>query len=155
MYSYDIQQERWGEIPNSPYTALALDIGMQKIGVATGSSFLAEATPRDNIKANDAAPHWPQLQEQLKRWKPQLVVIGYPMNMDDSDTFLSPACVRAANKIHGRYQLPVRLVDERLSTREAYDLAINADHQRWKGKAVDALAASVILQTWFQIAQSL
>lgn len=151
MLDFEQQAHRWGKLPSGPYTALSLDIGMQKIGIATGQSLLQDATPRQVIKANDAKPDWPAFEQQLAQWKPQLIIVGWPMNMDGSNTFLSPACERAANKIHGRYQLPVRCVDERLSTREAYDLAINSGNNKWKGKAVDALAACVILETWFSL----
>jgi len=151
MLDWQTQAERWGPLPEGHYNALALDIGTHKIGFASGHSLLGEATPRGTMKSNDGVPAWQFFEQELKSWKPDIIIIGWPMNMDGSDTFLSPVCQRVANKIHGRYSLPVRCVDERLSTREAYDLALNADHKNWKGKAVDALAACVILESWFNL----
>lgn len=143
------QSQRWGKIPAKPFLAMALDIGTRKIGVATGHSLLATATPQTAIKADQATPNWRELEALIGKWQPQLVVIGWPLNMDDSVTFLTPSCERAANKIHGRYGLSVRCVDERLSTREAYEIALSDPDANWKNKPVDAIAAAVILDTWF------
>mgnify|MGYP003384772737 CR=1 FL=1 len=149
MLSAEEQNHRWGKIPEGAYIALGLDIGTHKIGIASGQSMLGTASPHTNIKANNAAPAWAEFETVLKQWQPKLIVIGWPLNMDDSPTFLTPACERAANKIHGRYGVSVRCVDERLSTREAYDIALSANNSTWKNKAVDGLAAAVILETWF------
>ncbi len=149
MLSNAEQEKKWGPLPTNAYLALALDIGTKKIGIAKGQSLLANASPVGNIKANDASPAWAELENILKQWKPDLIIIGWPMNMDGSPTFLSEACTRAANKIHGRYALPVRLADERLSTREAYDIALSDPDANWKNQNVDALAAVAILETWF------
>lgn len=148
------QSQRWGKLPQVPFLAMALDIGTRKIGVATGHSLIATTTPQTAIKADQATPNWPELEALLKKWQPQLVVVGWPLNMDGSETFLTAACERAANKIHGRYNIAVRCVDERLSTREAYEIALSDPDANWKNKPVDAIAAAVILDSWFQSRQA-
>lgn len=149
MLSETEQHHRWGKLPTTPYIALGLDIGTHKIGVANGQSLLRTASPLRNIRANNAIPSWPDFDALLAQWQPALIVIGWPLNMDGSPTFLTPACERVANKIHGRYGLCVRCVDERLSTREAYDIALTSGTKKWKNQTVDDLAAAVILETWF------
>lgn len=149
MLTAEEQHHRWGKTPTKAYIALGLDIGTHKIGVASGQSMLGTASPVTNLKAKNATPTWSDFEALLKEWKPGLIVVGWPLNMDGSPTFLTAACEKIANKIHGHFGVCVRCVDERLSTREAYDIALSAPNSGWKNKAVDGLAAAVILETWF------
>ena len=144
------QAQHWGPAPTGDFMALAMDIGSRKIGIASGHSRLGQGTPRTIISARQGQPDWAQFEQLLASWQPRLIVIGWPLNMDATPTRLTASCERCANKIHGRYRLPVRCVDERLSTREAYELALAAHSSHKQAAPVDALAAVVILETYFR-----
>ena len=69
------------------------------------------------------------------------VVVGLALDTDGSDQYATNRCRRFANQLHGRFGLPVELVDERGSSVQA---------QRITGQAPDdAVAAAIILQRYF------
>ena len=71
------------------------------------------------------------------------------MNMDDSESDMGRQAARFARRIEGRFGLPVTLVDERLSSREAKANALAAGHRGdFASIPVDDEAAAIILATW-------
>lgn len=90
----------------------------------------------------------------LEEWRPDLLVVGLPLNMDGSESDMSARARKFANRLHGRFGLPVELFDERLSSFEAKTL-VNSELPE-AGKAfkkpatVDALAAALILESWLK-----
>ena len=64
---------------------------------------------------------------------------------------MSPRCIRFANQLHGRFNLPVAFADERLSSFDAEGRLREAGHDARSAKShVDAVAAQLILQTYFE-----
>ena len=55
----------------------------------------------------------------VDEWRPDLLVVGDPLNMDGSDSELSAQAGKFARRLHGRLGLEVAMVDERLSSFEA------------------------------------
>jgi putative Holliday junction resolvase len=76
------------------------------------------------------------------------LVVGLPFNMDDTEVEWSARVHRFARQLQGRYGLPVHLVDERLTSREAHRQLATRDRKTPTLEAVDALAAALILETW-------
>ncbi|MGL5185609.1 MAG: Holliday junction resolvase RuvX, partial [Plesiomonas shigelloides] len=66
-------------------TMMAFDFGTKSIGVAIGQEITATARPIASLKARDGIPDWEQLQKLLNEWKPDLVVVGLPLNMDGTE----------------------------------------------------------------------
>src|SRR4029453_2168406 len=88
-------------------------------------------------------------------WSPGRAVVGLPYNMDGSETLLTAACRQFAAELSKRYQLPVDLVDERLTSSAAQaDLRdarrSGARRRRVRREDIDANAARLILETWLQ-----
>lgn len=137
--------------PHSPQTVIAFDFGTKKIGVAVGQSITCSASPLPTLKAKDGIPYWHQIDRLLREWQPDLVVVGLPLNMDDSENQLTVRAKKFANRVHGRFGLPVELMDERLSTREAKELAFEMGHKgNFSENPVDSLAAQLILESWWR-----
>ena len=135
---------------SGPLTALAFDFGLVKIGVAAGQSLLGTAQALAPLKARDGAPQWEQVEALLKEWKPQVLVVGLPLNMDDTDNDITVRARRFANGLTGRFNLPHVLWDERLSTREAKEIAFEHGHRgNFHEAPVDSFAAQLILESWF------
>jgi len=120
--------------------AMAFDFGTKRIGVAIGQRITATATPATTVAAKDGIPLWEMLDKLVQEWKPNVFIVGLPLNMDGSESKMSKAATRFSKRLHGRYGIRTQLVDERLSTFEAREFEI-------PGK-VDAIAAKVILETW-------
>jgi putative holliday junction resolvase len=130
-------------------TVMAFDFGLRQIGVAIGNCLLATTQPLPILRARDGVPQWRALEALIDEWRPDLLLVGDPLNMDGS---VSELCVQAgkfARRLHGRLGLEVAMVDERLSSFEAKH---NSREHGYRGdfrrQPVDSLAAELFLRTW-------
>lgn len=127
-------------------TILAFDFGLRNIGVAAGNALLRTAEPVTVLRAREGAPDWELVARLIAEWRPDLLLVGDPLNLDGSDSELCALARRFARRLHGRTGIAVEMVDERLSSREAREaLRERAGKRRDR---VDAVAAQVILHTW-------
>lgn len=137
-------------------TLLAFDFGTSYIGVAVGQSITGTATPLPALKARDGIPDWDQIQTLIDEWRPRRLIVGLPLNMDDSESELSARARKFANRLHGRFNLPFEMWDERLSSFEARGELLaqnrenrNGGHKKFRERGVDSLSARLILESWF------
>lgn len=133
-----------GTVPKG--TVLIFDFGTRQIGVAVGQTVTGSARPLAILSAQDGAPRWKQVEALLNEWQPVLLLVGLPLNMDGSESDFCPRARRFGRRLHGRFNLPVLMVDERLSTFEA------KSHQKDTNKPalVDDEAAVLIFNTWYR-----
>jgi len=124
---------------------LGFDFGPRKIGVAVGQTLTGSASPLTTLRARDRRPDWEGIGRLIGEWTPQALVVGIPYDMDDKEVDWAPRVHRFVRQLEGRFRLPVHRVDERLTSREARTLMGRAATSR---EAVDAVAASLILETW-------
>jgi putative Holliday junction resolvase len=130
-------------------TILGFDFGMKNIGIAVGQELTHTANPLMAIKARDGIPDWTLIGKLLDDWKPALLVVGLPLNMDGSEQEMTKAARRFGNRLHGRFNLPVEWQDERLTTYEALDqMGIRSKMDSRQRSDVDQLSAQLILQSW-------
>ncbi|MFT7299934.1 MAG: putative Holliday junction resolvase [Porticoccus sp.] len=129
---------------------LAFDFGTRQIGVAVGQALLGSANPLMVLKARDGIPDWGQIERLLEEWRPNRLLVGLPLNMDGSESEFCARTRKFARRLHGRFGLKVSMVDERLSTFEAKQLAKEQNKQQgsYRDQPVDDLAAAMILQSW-------
>ena len=119
---------------------LGFDFGIKRIGIATGNTLTGQAQPLAVIKAIDNAARFKQIGELIAQWGPARLVVGEPLHPDGAEHDMTLRCRRFANQLHGRFNLPVHLVDERYSS---------AVIQAKRGEIIDAKAAAIILQQYF------
>jgi len=132
-------------------TLLAFDYGTRNIGVATGQTVTSSANSLAPLKAKDGIPDWNQIEKLIQDWKPDLVLVGLPLNMDDTESELSARARKFANRIHGRFGVKIELVDERLTSFEAKGEVMNRGGSRdYKNNPVDSIAARLILESWLE-----
>lgn len=132
-------------------SVLAFDYGLKNIGVATGQSITRSASELKPIKARDGVPNWDEIAKLLKEWEPNTLVIGLPLNMDGTETGMAIRARKFSQRLHGRFGLPVSLIDERLSTREAKEIAARRGHKgNYREAPIDSIAASVLLEDWWR-----
>lgn len=127
-------------------SAMAFDFGLGHIGCAVGQTLTSTARPLAVLKARDGQPDWQQLAALVGEWRPNVLLVGLPLNMDGSESEFCGRARKFARRLHGRLSLPVKMVDERLSSREAKDRGGRRDSYR--KQPVDDLAAQIILETW-------
>lgn len=136
--------------PSGQRQVLAFDFGLRRIGVAFGQEMLGSASPVAMIPARDGVPDWDRMAGLLAEWKPDLVVVGLPLNMDGTESDLCARARKFGKRIHGRFHLPVEMMDERLSSVEAKEAVLAAGGSSDFGRhGVDDLAAVLILESWF------
>ena len=132
-------------------TLLAFDYGTKNIGVAIGQTITSSANSHSSLKAKDGIPDWTQIEKLIQEWKPDLILVGLPLNMDDSESELSTRARKFANRIHGRFGVKIEMVDERLTSFEAKgEVMSRGGSKDYKNNPVDSIAARLILETWLQ-----
>lgn len=130
---------------------IAFDYGTRHIGVAVGQSITGTAAPLAALPAKDGTPNWDQIAALIAEWKPQRLIVGLPLNMDGTPSEMSQRAQKFANRLHGRFGLPVQTWDERLSSFEARGELLAKDRGRrdFRKLGVDSLSAKLILEGWF------
>lgn len=138
-----------GPAPGNNLTLLGFDFGTHTIGVAAGQTLTGTASPLTELPAKDGQPDWRKLGALLQEWKPDLVVVGLPLNMDGSESELTARARKFANRLHGRFGVQVELMDERLSTVAAREQILErGGSTNFKRHRVDSIAAGYILESW-------
>lgn len=128
---------------------LGFDYGEKTIGVAVGNTGTGQAHPLTEIGRVRGKPDWDAIAGLVQEWNPVALVVGLPLKMDGSDNPVTGAARKFGNRLRERYNLPIYMVDERLTTREARSDLIDAGVPVRRHKPVlDRLAARSILQTF-------
>lgn len=138
-------------MPEAAGTILAFDFGEKRIGVAVGESLLEQAHPLTVIRAHANDERFAAIGALIAEWKPVRLVVGRPTSLAGEPHGMTARCTRFANQLHGRFALPVSFADERLSSYAADERLRESGHDAKSAKAhVDAMAAQLILQTYFE-----
>ena len=132
--------------------ALGFDVGSKLIGVAVGNRVTASARGITTIAMRNDAPDWIALDALRSEWLPDTFVVGLPLTLEGEEQQASKRARRFAESLRERYQVPVTLVDERNSSREAAERFAHARaaglKRRRDAEHIDAEAAAVILERW-------
>lgn len=132
-------------------TALAFDFGERRIGVAVGDAEQGFAHPLTTIQAQTTDDRFAAIARLLEEWRPAQLVVGLPTHADGSPHAMTQLARRFAQRLKGRYGLPVWLVDERHTSLVAESLLEEAGLKGRRQKPVlDQVAAQAILQAWFE-----
>ena len=132
---------------------LGLDLGTRTLGIAISLSGLI-ANPYKTIKFKEGQYQdaLQELKEIITKENIDTLVLGLPKNMDNSLGFAAKRSLDFKNILEKEFNLPVELVDERLSTMEAENILIASDMRRNKRKEViDSAAAMIILDTYLKM----
>lgn len=131
-------------------TFLAFDFGVKRIGIALGNTLTASARPLATISEEKNDVRFAAIAAFIKEWQPAALVVGLPCNDDGTPHELTALCRRFANRLKGRFNLPVILVDERYTSLAA-SAQLNEEgvHGRKQKKLIDQYAAQQILQAYF------
>jgi putative holliday junction resolvase len=121
-------------------TVLAFDFGLKRIGVAVGNTLLKQAQPLTIISAATNDAKFREIASLIDEWRPARCVVGLPSHPDGAEHEMTIRCRRFANQLNGRFGVATVLVDERYSS---------AVISRRRGEAIDAQAAAIILQQYF------
>jgi putative Holliday junction resolvase len=127
---------------------IGIDLGTRRIGLAFGDE-LGVATPLAALTSADAAERRVVLLKVIHGRRADEIVIGHPLNMDDSEGPKAKEAAAFAAQLGADLGKPVHLVDERLTSYEAESSI--AKHKRRDVRAsgiIDSRAATLILQDY-------
>jgi putative Holliday junction resolvase len=137
----------------APELILAFDYGTRRIGVAAGDTLTRTARPLAVLEVRGGLP-WGAIDRLVVDYTPTQLVVGLPYNMDGTETGMTAPARDFSLALEARLHIPVHLIDERLSSREAEAELREARASGLKRKRVthadvDRVAAKVILERWF------
>ena len=125
---------------------IAFDYGEKKIGVAVGQTSTNTSSPLQIIFNKDNQTNWNSISSLLDEWKPGLILLGKPLNMDGSDSKIMEKVDKFYKELKSIYDADIEFVDERLTTFEARQILKDK-----KQDNVDAHAAKILIDNWFDI----
>jgi len=127
---------------------MALDYGARTVGVAITDSLIMTAQPAETIRRdseNKLRRTLARIRELAKENDVGLIVVGLPLNMDDSVGERAEKALAFAEMVRNRTGLPVEMQDERLSTVAAQEVLDEMGvHGREQKQYVDKIAAAYI-----------
>ena len=113
-------------MPDKSTTVIGFDFGSYWIGVAVGQTLTRQATPLTTLKNGD----WKGIERLLQEWQPQKLVVGLPLSMNGEDQEMTSSAKRFGRQLQGRFGIDTSMVDERLTTREAYQIAMEQNEHK-------------------------
>lgn len=128
---------------------LGMDYGQRRIGLALSDPTGTIASAHSVVEYDHEREALEQIAEVCRTHDVEAVVLGLPINMDGSEGGSAAAVRSFSVKLEKRVELPVRFWDERLSTRSAEAVLIEAGTSRQKRKGlVDKVSAQIMLQNY-------
>ncbi len=130
---------------------LGMDLGTKTLGLATSDKLGLIASPYKTIRYTTLEELVDLVIEEIKSLRIEVLVLGYPKNMNNSLGFAVERTEKFKNLLENKINMPITLIDERLSTVEAENILIKEDKSRdERKKMIDAVAASIILDTYLR-----
>ncbi|MDP2288532.1 MAG: Holliday junction resolvase RuvX [Actinomycetota bacterium] len=125
---------------------LACDVGTVRIGVARSDAGQVLAVPLDSVPAGDAAIS--QILELISEYSVVEIIVGLPLKMDGSEGASAEMARTWAAELESSTEIPLRLVDERLTTVQA-QRGMHAAGRTVKNSRswIDSASAVVLLQS--------
>lgn len=130
---------------------LGFDFGLKRIGVAVGQCVTQSATALKVLVAEQGQPNWQEITLLIKEWRPQALIVGIPLNMDGTEQTIGLHAKQFAQQLRQLFSLPVFEAEERLSTVEARDQIFSQHGYKGLTKAVDSVAAKIIVEDWLRL----
>ncbi len=131
---------------------MGLDFGTKTVGVAISDPLMVTAQPVETItrkSANKLRQTLARIEELIVENCVELIVLGYPKNMNNTVGERAQACETFKEDLERRTALPVILWDERMTTVESERILMAGGVRRENRKAViDQMAAVLILQSY-------
>jgi putative Holliday junction resolvase len=135
------------------FTVLGFDYGKKTIGVAVGQSLTGSASEMPVIRFGETKQsqkvQWEKLKQLVEEWKPALLVVGWPLNMDGTESDFCQEVRSFADKLQKQTGCKVQLMDERLTSREAKIDSSNKTSD-YRKNPIDSYAAKLMLESWFR-----
>ena len=125
---------------------IGFDFGEKRIGVANSDAASILVSPHATILNDDQLPQ--KLRDIFAEIKPIYVVIGNPIHLSGSESAKSVSAMEFGVMIKSFFSGPIYMVDERMSTQNAYSQMRNIGKSEKESKfVIDQIAAVTILES--------
>jgi len=130
---------------------LAIDYGLKRTGIAVTDPFKIIATGLTTIESPKLIAF---LKDYFKKEPVELILIGLPLNWDDSDTHATPLVRQIMIRLQKEFpSIPLKTADERntskMASRAMIDMGMKKKQRRNKAM-VDEIAATILLQEYME-----
>lgn len=130
---------------------LGLDVGSRRIGIAVSDPLGITAQGLETLQRKNKHYDFQHLQRLIREYEVKEIVVGLPLRMSGAEGAQSEKMRVFADDLRKKFGLPVHLWDERLTSAEANRFLRETELSIEKrGKAVDRMAAVLILQSWME-----
>jgi putative Holliday junction resolvase len=130
---------------------LGLDVGSRRIGVAVSDGLGITAQGLETLERRNKKYDFEHLRRVIRAYDVREIVVGLPLRMSGAEGTQSEKMRVFADELRQKFGLPVHLWDERLTSAEANRFLRETELSIEKrGKAVDRMAAILILQGWME-----
>ena len=128
---------------------LGLDVGSKTIGLAVSDPLGITAQGLETIRRKNKQTDLEKLQAVIRKYEVRQLVVGYPLRMSGAEGLQAEKMQRFAAELRQRFQVPVHLWDERLTSAQANRILRETDMSiKRRSEVVDRMAAVLILQSW-------
>lgn len=128
---------------------LALDVGQRRIGLAVSDPLGLTAQGLRTLERANNREDFARLAQLATEWGVELLLVGHPITLSGAEGRQAESVRSFAAALSTRLGLPVKLWDERLTTREAQRVLRQSGASiRKRARAVDRLAAVLLLQSY-------
>lgn len=128
----------------------AIDFGLKRIGIAVSDINRKIALPVDVVEGGKKALQ--NIRSALPLKEVDLIIIGLPLEMNGQKGPMAKMVEEFAKTVHDAFQIPVQLVDERLSSKGAdvklKEISLN---RKSRSEKIDMVAATLLLQTFLEL----
>lgn len=130
---------------------IALDYGKKRTGIAVTDPIQIIATGLDTVDSNELIGY---LKKYILTEPVEKIIIGYPLNLDDSPTDATPLVEKFINKFGNVFpQIPVIKIDERftsvMASRAITGMGLKKK-DREKKELIDVTSAVMMLQEYLE-----
>ena len=130
---------------------LGLDVGSKTIGLAVSDPLGITAQGLETIRRQNKRRDFEALEKVIRQYQVSEIVVGLPLRMSGAEGTQSEKMRQFAEELRRRFQLPVHLWDERLTSAQANRVLRETEMSiRRRGQVVDQMAAVLILQSWME-----
>jgi putative holliday junction resolvase len=144
-----------GDAAKSYGRILGLDVGLRRIGIAVSDPLGITAQGLETLQRRNKRRDLTALEQIIRQYDVQQIVVGLPLRMSGAESSQSEKIQVFADDLRQRFDLPVHLWDERLTSVEANRLLRQTELSIEKrARAVDRMAAVLILQGWMEAHQT-
>lgn len=134
-----------------PARILAIDYGSRRMGLAVSDPLGITAQGLETLERKNKRRDFARLERVIRDYQVAEIVLGNPLRMSGEEGTQSEKVAAFAEELRQKFQVPVHLWDERLTSAEANRVLREADLSiRKRAQAVDRMAAVLILQSFLQ-----